>query len=484
MSVLEGLKPVKVFRFFEEIASIPHGSGDTKKISDHLVDFARKRDLEYYQDDRDNVIIWKKGTKGYEERPCVMLQGHMDMVCEKDKGVDIDFKKDGLKLVLKDGMLSAEGTTLGGDDGIAVAYMMAVLDSDDIPHPPIEAVFTTDEEIGLLGAAALDMSKIRSKRMINLDSEEEGCLLVSCAGGVRALCSLPVERKPFSGVMLTVSVDGLLGGHSGQEIDKGRANSNMILGRVLSNLLRTEEFRLVTICGGNKDNVIPKHSEAVIVTKDEVSFEVYRKRIKELNEVIRAEYYLTDPDIVISIKASDHNEDVFPMDDHSTKVVVSMLRLFPQGVQRMSAEIPGMVQTSLNLGVLKDEGEKIFAEFGVRSSVTSEKEEVCERLITLMEGLEGGVEFKGDYPAWKYCADSPLRELMVKTYKEMFKKDMEVCSIHAGLECGFFSDNIEGLDAVSIGPEMKDIHTSSERLDVSSVERTWDYILTVLKNMQ
>ncbi|HAG68911.1 MAG TPA: aminoacyl-histidine dipeptidase [Lachnospiraceae bacterium] len=482
MGILAGHEPEAVLRYFEEIASIPHGSTNTKGISDYCVSFAKKHGLEYYQDKSNNIVIWKDGTKGYEDRPYVMLQGHLDMVCEKEAYSDIDFERDGLVLELKDDILSASGTTLGGDDGIAIAYALALLSSDDIPHPPIEAVFTTDEEIGMLGANALDMSILRSANMINLDSEDEGYLLVSCAGGATAVCELPVTREDYDGIMLTISVDGLLGGHSGQEIDKGRASSNSLIGRLLSYVNRSTDFRLVTVSGGNKDNAIPRASYAVISVRDEVCREKAVNAVNELAAVIANEYHLTDPSISIRVQACTDCESR-PMDEASTMRAVHMLRLFPQGVQRMSASIPGLVETSLNLGILKDEGDRLSAAFSVRSSVNSEKDELNDRLMNIMESLSGSMTLKGVYPAWEYNEDSKLQRIMTDTFRELYGREMKVQAIHAGVECGLFADSVKGLDAVSIGPDMKDIHTPKETLDISSVKRTWDYILRVLEKL-
>ncbi len=479
MGVLSGLEPAPVFKFFEDIAGIPHGSGNTKGISDYCVAFAKERGLFCHQDEKNNIIIRKEGSKGYEDRPYVMLQGHLDMVCEKEDHCDIDFDKDGLSLKLSDGIISAEGTTLGGDDGIAVALILALLDADDIAHPPIEAVFTVDEEIGMLGAAALDMSLLKSKTLINLDSEDEGFLLVSCAGGATAVCELPVRREAFGNVMLTITVDGLLGGHSGQEIDKGRASSNFLMGRILSELNRELDIRLVTVKGGNKDNAIPRKTEAVVALKDDTDLRKATGIAGAMGTVFSGEYKATDPDIRVSC-AETAAKDEEPMDRESSQKAIWMLRLLPQGVQRMSPDIKDLVQTSLNLGILKDEGEKLSASFSVRSSVNTEKDELNDRLSSIMEALGGSLSLMGIYPAWEYKKDSRLQKVMTESFKELFDKEMTVYAIHAGVECGLFSDAIEDLDAVSIGPDMKDIHTPKECLSAESVKRTWEYVVKVL----
>ncbi|MCR4654672.1 MAG: aminoacyl-histidine dipeptidase [Lachnospiraceae bacterium] len=482
MGILSGLEPASVLHYFEEICSIPHGSGNTKEISDYCVRFAKERGLKHYQDESNNVIIWKEGTEGYAEKPYVMLQGHLDMVCEKEGDHEIDFEKDGLSLKVEDGMISAEGTTLGGDDGIAIAMSLALLDSADILHPPIEAVFTVDEEIGMLGASALDMSLLKSKSMINIDSEDEGYLLVSCAGGVTATCSLPVKREPFGDVMLTITVDGLLGGHSGQEIDKGRASSNSLIGRILSKLNKEFDIRLVTVEGGNKDNAIPRCSRAVVAFFNGEDADRAESVVNEMGDIFSAEYRVTDPDIKVQVSVFSSAE-CEPMDRDSTQAAIRMLRMLPQGVQRMSPDIKELVQTSLNLGILKTEKDAVKASFSVRSSMNTEKDELTDRLTNIMEALGGSISFAGAYPAWEYNKDSRLRDVMTGCFKELYGRDMTVYAIHAGVECGLFADSIRGLDAVSIGPDMKDIHTPKEALSVESVKRTWEYLLKVLQRL-
>lgn len=496
MRILGELEPKPVFSYFEELCAIPHGSADTKRISDYCVNFAKEHGLSCRQDQYNNVIIFKPGTTGYENVKPVILQGHLDMVCEKEKDCDIDFAKDGLALGIKDGYVYAKGTTLGGDDGIAIAYALAILDSKDIPHPPIEAVFTVDEEIGMLGAAALDCNCLQSDRMLNIDSEEEGYLLVSCAGGVTATCHIPVQfkkentRRNISESILMLSVTGLEGGHSGTEIDKGHANANQVLGRVLYAVSKKVSFCIVDIRGGLKDNAIPREAHAVISCREE-DIDIISEILKEYNDILKNEYRISDKNIrLVSEKAGEvetyADNQVF--DDITTNRVITALVNLPCGIVKMSRDIEGLVQTSLNLGILttdkKEDGEtEVQFSYSVRSSVKSEKEELVDRLQCLMNVLGGSVTCTGEYPAWEYKEASRLRELMVETYLEQYGEKPVIQAIHAGVECGLFAGKIQELDCVSFGPNIKDIHTPKERLDIESVGRVWKYLLRILEKM-
>ena len=481
MNVLKGLEPASVFRFFEEICGIPHGSGDTKRISDYCVQFAKERGLEVRQDEFNNVIIREKGTPGYENAAPVMLQGHIDMVCEKEAGCDIDFAKDGLRLRLENGIVTADGTTLGGDDGIAAAYMLAILDSDTIPHPPLECVLTVDEEIGMLGAAAMDMSDLRSRIMLNIDSEDEGFLLVSCAGGMTARCLVPVERAAMSATKAEIKVTGCMGGHSGTEINKGRANASMVLGEVLEALRKEAPFRLVSVNGGLKDNAIPREAAAELVFADDAGA---AGKIAALSDDLQKRFADTDPGIRIEYAHVPAGQSFGPMTEESTERVIRALRSLPNGVQKMSADIEGLVQTSLNLGIMKTEESQVSFAFSVRSSVEEEKQALRKELEKVTASLGGTVEVQGEYPAWEYRKESPLRDLMVEVYTEQYGSAPVVQAIHAGVECGLFSGQLPGLDCVSFGPDMKDIHTPKESMDTESVRRTWEYLLEILRRLK
>ncbi len=478
MAILEQLEPKKVFHFFEEMSAIPRGSGSTQAVSDWCAAFARERGLKYRQDELGNVVIWKDGTSGYEQAAPVILQGHMDMVCAQEAGCTKDMAREGLDLFVEDDLIGARGTTLGGDNGIAVAMVMALLDSDDIPHPPIEAVFTVDEEIGLLGAAGLDMSDLRGRRLINLDSEDEGILTVSCAGGNRTECILPVSRAPFAGTTLRVTLDDLAGGHSGAEIIKGSANACVQLGRVLRAMQGAAALRLVRVDGGEKDNAIARFASAVLVTEDETAL---RAAAAEAEAALKREYRLTDPALHLCVETVEAGQT--PLDEDSTRRVICLLHCAPNGVQAMSGDIEGLVQTSLNFGILVTSDDTVTGSFSVRSSVASQKALLVDRLRCLTEALGGHVNTWGDYPAWEYVASSPLRACMVDAWRELTGEEPRVEAIHAGLECGLFAGKLPGLDCVSCGPTMYDIHTYRERLRISSVHRTWEYLCAVLKKL-
>lgn len=483
MSVLEGLEPARVLYYFEEICKIPHGSGDTKKISDYCVSFAKEHRLKYQQDACNNVIIWKDGTKGYEGFAPVMLQGHLDMVCEKEADCDINFETDGLCLQEQDGIVTAKGTTLGGDDGIAVAYALAILEADSYPHPPLEVVFTVDEEIGMLGATAMDCSSLHAKRMLNLDSEDEGHLLVSCAGGVTAQVFLPISHESANGVKCRISIGGLMGGHSGVEIDKGRANACLILGRVLYELQKEVPFALCSLNGGLKDNAIPRQADAVVVIREEWQ-SVMSKKLEQIMSEVKHEFLETDPFIVVEKNKESMAEGELAMTKDSADKVITALLCLPGGIQKMSFQIKGLVQTSLNLGIMKTEKDSVSFSFSVRSSVESEKKALLARIKCLTEQLGGTVCCSGDYPAWEYMENSELRDLMCQIFEEQYGTKPMVEALHAGVECGIFAGKIKGLDCVSFGPDMKDIHTPKESMDVRSVERTWKYLLEILRRLK
>lgn len=471
MKVLEGLRPAAALKYFEALCAIPHGSRDTKRISDYCAAFAREHGLRYVQDEANNIVIYKDATAGYEEHPTVILQGHLDMVCEKDADCDIDFANDGLRLAHDGAYIFAEGTTLGGDDGIAVAYALAVLAADDIAHPPLEAVFTVDEEIGMLGAAALDMSLLHGRVLLNCDSEDEGILTVSCAGGATSALTLPVERAACVGTVLRIGVRNLTGGHSGVEINKGRANANKVLAQVLNGL----PLRLISVDGGSKDNAIPRASTALVVSTASETEALAKARW----ETVRATLPVGETAAEFFLEPAQ--TELTPMTEASSAAVLGLLNALPNGVQAMSRDIEGLVQTSLNLGILTTKDECVTMTFSVRSSVNAEKAALIETLRRI--GADYGADYgeSGAYPAWEYRKDSRLRTVMVDTFEKLYGKKPVVEAIHAGLECGIFSDALPELDAVSFGPQMHDIHTSRERLDIASVERTWDYLVAVLK---
>lgn len=482
MAVLSGLKPEKVFGYFEELCKIPHGSGNTKEISDYLVAFAKERNLKVYQDEYNNVVIYKPSSEGYEAAPVTILQGHCDMVAEKTPESSHDFEKDGLKLMIEGDYITADQTTLGGDDGIAVAYMMAILDDDTLKHPALECVITTDEEIGLLGAKDLDASVLQGKYMINLDSEEEGYLWISCAGGQTGISEIPLSFREVEGEVLEVVIDGLVGGHSGAEIDKNRANANKLMGRFLYELGQKTMFTLAELEGGTKDNAITRKCKAMLVLEEED-----RKTAEEFaasyQENLRKEYSGTDDNITVNM-VSQGTKTISALDMMSKEKTVFFLMNIPYGIEKMSGEIEGLVETSNNIGVLRIEEGFLVSSCGIRSSVGSAKQFVSEKIQYLTEFLGGEYTVVGDYPAWEYKKDSALRELMADVYRDLFGKEANVKAIHAGLECGLFYDKIPGLDCVSFGPSMQDIHTTEEKLSISSTARMWEYLVKVLESIK
>lgn len=472
---LAGLEPASVFGYFEQLCSIPHSSHNTKAISDFLVSFAQEHGIRYIQDNTNNVILFSDGTCGMEDHAPVILQGHMDMVCEKDADCTLDMNVDGLDVTHNNTCVFARGTTLGGDDGIAVAFAMALLTDNTIPHPPLEIIITVDEEVGMLGAAAIDLSMLKGRTLINLDSEEEGIFTVSCAGGARATIALDVTRRAVYGPCIRLSVDGLQGGHSGAEIHKNRANANKVLGEFMSRIRKMMPLCLTSYSGGSKDNAIPRNASATVVAMG-IQLERINSIAQELQAEVRRDY--DEPNATVQafdIDALGGNS----LTTEDTSKVIALLCAAPNGVQSYSQDIEGLVQTSLNLGVAKL-GDRFTATFSVRSSVNKEKQDLLAQLQKLCEFHGGSYSQTGEYPAWEYRKDSPLRNKMVTVYTEMFGQEPQVLAIHAGLECGLLSEKLPGLDCVSIGPQLHDIHTSREKLEIASTRRTWEFLLAVL----
>lgn len=472
-NVLEHLEPKKVFHFFEELTRIPHGSGNTAAATAWAMEFAQARGLRCRRDDIGNVVIWKDASPGYEDHPTVMLQGHLDMVCVQDSGVDHDFTKDPLDLYVEDGFIKARGTSLGGDDGIAVAMAMAVLDDDSIPHGPLEAVFTVDEEVGMPGAAALDGSDLKSKYLLNIDSEVEGVLTVGCAGG--AACQIAAEApvEDLEGMVCTLELSGLSGGHSGTAIHVGFANADHLMAQCLEELGYP---RLVSLFGGYQDNAIPTQCTAVVVLGED-----YQEKLQAAAAwADRAKAACTqDPGFTFTAKAERGAAAALSGED--SRRLVDMIRVLPNGVQAMNPDLPDQVQTSLNLGVLRLTDGKAGLTFLLRSSSAAELAELIEKVQGVATAFGAAFAVESSYPPWEYRRESALRDTMVSVFTELYGKAPVVETIHAGLECGLLTDKIPGLDAVSFGPDIVEIHSTRERLGVASVERTWRFVLAVLK---
>ena len=479
--VLEGYKPENVLYYFEEISKIPHGSYNTKAISDYIVNVCKDAGIEYYQDSANNVIAYKKAYTGFEDVPSVMLQGHIDMVCEKNFETDakFDFKKDPLKLAVMDDYVYAKGTTLGGDDGIGVAYMLSVLTDDSIVCPPIECVFTVDEETGMHGAHALDVSILKGKKLINLDHEDEGVILTSCAGGKKAVLTLPVDREEKEGIKYNIVICGLLGGHSGTEIDKYRGNANLFMGRLLQFLETRVPFSLISLNGGLQDNAIPRECNAEILV-DEINIDKLEGIFAEFEKTLKNEYRSVEKNMMIYCENDDEAKEKVLSSDAMHKVIFLLMTL-PDGVQRMSPDAENLVQTSSNVGIIKLSKEKFDVLISIRSSVTSEKVALSTKIKYLIETIGGNYVEEGDYPAWEYKEDSELRDAAIRSYRRVTGEDPKIMGIHAGLETGVFYNKIEGLDIIAMGPEVLDIHTPKERLNVLSTEKIYSVILDLLK---
>jgi len=478
MKVLQGLEPASVFRFFEDICNIPHISYHEQELSDYCVNFAKERGLYYEQDKLGNVIIIGEATSGYEDVEPIIIQGHLDMVGDKVPTCSLDMEKEPIKLMIDGDYLTAEGTTLGGDDGIAVAYGLALLDAKDIPHPRLEVVLTVSEEVGLEGATGIGLSCCKAKRLLNIDSEEEGVFTAGCAGGMRVDCLIPAEAETKTGVICEIKTQGFLGGHSGIEINKGRANGNTTMGRFLMFLKEKVEFEVVSIVGGVKDNVIPKNVLAKLLVA-ESDLDVLRASLSEFNGYLDVEFAVADSDIELVLEVKD-NAECKVLSACSKDKVITALNVMPNGVQTMSMDLPDLVETSLNMGVIKIDEKEIMLCFSVRSSLASAKEFIGAKLKQLTETLGGTASYRGDYPGWPYARSSKLRDLCVKVYKEQYGKEPKIEVIHAGLECGILSSKIEGLDCISIGPDMFDVHTPDEKISISSIARVWEFIKAVL----
>lgn len=484
MSKLEELKGLqlqsqKVFDYFEQIAAIPHGSRNTKRISDYLVNFAKEHGLVSYQDEANNVIIVQEATAGYEDADTIIIQGHMDMVCEKESGCDIDFEKDGLRLYVDGDFLKAEGTTLGGDDGIAVAYALAIMDSPEIAHPRLEVVITVDEEIGMLGAEEIDLSMLKGHKLLNIDSDVEGHFLTSCAGGMTVETVIPVEHITQKGLTVKLTVTGLCGGHSGSEIDKEHANANIVMGRVLKYVSDRIELGVAALAGGLKDNAIPRECVADLLIPEEKK-EEFLSCTRKVEAELKKEFASADAGICLVVEFGETKQTEI-LSYNAMARVIFYLRNVPNGVQHMSQVMTGLVETSLNLGILELKEDGLYATSSVRSSVSTRKEDLRDRLEHIAEFLGGEISVSGDYPAWEYKADSEIRNTISAVYEELFGEEPVFEAIHAGLECGILSGKIKDLDCVSFGPNNYDIHTPKERLSISSTEKVWKLLVEFLR---
>ena len=484
---IEKLYPEKVFHYFAEISKIPRASKKEKEISDWLVKFAKERKLKVIQDEHYNVIIKKKATEGYEDFSPLILQGHMDMVWEKNKDTEFDFSTQGIELVIDGDFLKANGTTLGADNGIAVAYALAILDSDDIKHPALEVVITTDEEDGMSGVVNLDFDEFDGKTLINLDTEEYGEVYVSSAGGTRTETKFIFETKKIGNgyTPISIEVKGLSGGHSGAEIHKNLGNSIKILSEVLYHLSKRYEMSLVHIDGGGKVNAIPREAVAEIAVKlDGDSIDELKKLAGLAFENILKDFKVSDKSPILAIEKIEEKNLGISLGD--TLNIINFLHEVPNGVLEMSKHIEGLVETSINIGFISTEivdgNVKIRIKSLARSMANDPLNKLVEEVTDLTRKHDANIKIAASNPSWEYKEDSKIRELIAKSFKEITGNEPVIKAIHAGLECGVFTQNIKGADVVSIGPNIYGAHTPEERMDIKSVGETWEWLLKILEN--
>lgn len=479
---LEGIEPARVMKYFGKICSIPHGSYHTDEISDYIVNFAKEHDLDYTQDASGNVIVFKKGSEGCEDAAPLMLQGHMDMVLEKNDGVDKDLEKEPIDVKTDGTYLFADGTTLGGDDGIAVAMMLAVLDDDSLVHPPLECVFTVNEEVGLLGMNTLDVSNLKAKRMLNLDSESEGVLTVGCAGGTEVHIHLPIEKKKNYGNLLTIMIGSLKGGHSGEDINKGRANANVLMARLLDRISRKVDVCLADIGGGTKDNAIARSATAKLLVDDGIKKSALEEQVEKFRQLAKNEYQETDPDITIEFAWESRNKKgVDTLSRKDTRKVIHFLFVLPDGMLKMDPTRSGFPRTSENLGIIAMAKDDLAVTYLCRSNVNSERKYIVNQLKCLSAMVGAGVSTRGSYPAWEYHGETAFQKLAERVYKESTGLTPRIEVTHGGLECGIMAGKIEGLECISAGPDMSGIHTPDEKLSIPSTQKLWKFVTALFE---
>ncbi len=476
--ILENLEPKKVFYYFEKISEIPRCSGHEKEIADYIENFAKEKGYDSYRDEYNNVVVRKPASEGKESSPVTILQGHIDMVCVKDREHEHDFSTDALQLYVDGDYLKAKGTTLGADNGIAVAYMLAILDDLSLVHPELECVFTTDEEVGMTGALNLDKTVLKGKYFINVDSEEEGIVTVGCAGGNRSTIKLEYDRENASSSSETYKIylSGLKGGHSGVEIDKNRANANVVLGRILNEL--EGDFNLVSIDGGTKDNVICFEAGTVINVESS-ELESIKSSLERIEKELRNEFCPDDKNFKLSFDLIEKAGK--QLDKKATKKAIQILVLAPNGVVSMSSKLEGMVESSLNIGILQTNENSIKYNYAIRANVASKKVDLVNKIKMLAELVEAEFEVGSDYPEWEFKQDSKLLSICKDEYKKFSGEEAYVQAIHAGLETGVFLLKMPEVEAISIGPDMYDVHSPSERLNIASAERMYRFVIELLK---
>lgn len=480
-SILADLEPKSLFKFFGEILSIPRPSKHEEKMTEYLVNWAKERNLEYVSDEIGNVIIRKGATKGKENSPWVCLQSHIDMVCEKNSDKDFDFEKDAIVPKIEGEWLKADGTTLGADDGIGVATALAILDANDIEHGPIECLFTVDEETGLSGAEALSADVLKSRILLNLDSEDEGEIFIGCAGGIDTVAKLPYDKEETpEALAFKIMVKGLKGGHSGDDINKGLACANKILNRILWSLDKEMDLRLSCFEGGNLRNAIAREANATFVVA-QADVELMKEIVEKFAVDLKYEFRTTEPDMQITLTETE--KPAFVIDMLSQDNLLNVLYACPHGVLAMSREIPGFVETSTNLASVKMKEDHFFITTSQRSSVESAKYAAAYRVESCFLLAGADVEHGDGYPGWAPNPESKILKIAVDAYKKLFNKEPIVRAIHAGLECGLIGEKYPGMDMISYGPTLRGVHSPDERLEIKTVELYWKHTLEILKNI-
>lgn len=481
--VLENIEPKEVLKYFEDISKIPRASKEEKQISDYLLNFAKTLNLEVVQDENLNIYMRKKATPGYENGKTVILQGHMDMVCEKNEGTVHDFKKDPLKLRVIDGKIYATDTTLGADNGIAVAYIMALMASKDISHPEIEALITVDEETSMNGAKTFDPSFFRGKYLINIDSTYDSKLLVSCSGGLRASVTKKVNHEELQGDIVTIKVRGLKGGHSGIDINKERGNANKILGRILINIEKNyTNINIVSLSGGAKDNAIPREADCQIAVESSDVDNIILA-VKSVEEVIKKELECEEEfNVIVSKNDKPLKDNMITVKD--SKDLIDLMYLIPNGVKTQSMAIKDLVITSNNFGVIEYDGDTVIFKNAIRSSIDSAKYNVVREIDVLSRAFRAVTKESASYPGWEYDKNSEIREIAQRVYKKMFNDEMEVYAIHAGVECGLIKEKLPHLDMVSFGPIIQDNHTPGEWVSIDSTKKVWEFLKAILSDIK
>ncbi|RKY62268.1 MAG: cytosol nonspecific dipeptidase [Candidatus Neomarinimicrobiota bacterium] len=480
--VFEGLKPARLWQYFYELNQIPRESKHEADAAQYIIKVAKELQLPYKQDEVGNVLVTKPATPGYEDRPKVCLQGHLDMVCEKNSGTEHDFRKDPIRMKIDGDYIRAEGTTLGADNGIGVAAALTVMASTDMVHPPMEFLFTIDEETGLTGANALKPGFVTADILINGDSEEDGALYVGCAGGKDTEISLPVSwvGAPENFIPLLVKITGLKGGHSGLDIALGRGNANKLLNRLLWNADTQYEFHLASFSGGSKHNAIPREAEAVLLVKSD-NVEGFKSFVDKYGQIFNTEYRGIEKEIKIVVENTANPGKVFSRDLQTR--LLNLIYALPHGVVAMSFDIPDLVETSTSLAIVRTEENSVSVLTSQRSSVETAKDDIADQVKATGLLAGGTVHQGGGYPGWNPNMDSKILQTMKTVSEDLFGKTPEVKAIHAGLECGIIGKTVPGIDMISFGPTIKNPHSPDEVVEIKTVENFWNLLQETLKRI-